>query len=102
MLQRAPQTPRLDPHDGVEVGVEVLAAAEHLRRNGVALQPMPPAGQGLLDHEAEEVPQPNGRLEIAVSEEALELRPHLLGRGLPGCLGGRGRADPASGHGQVL
>ena len=52
-LERAPQSPSLDPHDGIFL-IKAFIAVEYLDRNGIALYALGTPRQGLLDDIAQE------------------------------------------------
>ena len=55
-LEGTPQPARLDPHDGVHGGVEVLPAAEDRRGDRRLGESLPALGERLVDDVAEEGP----------------------------------------------
>ena len=72
-LEGPPQAAGLDPHDGVEQGVEIVLAPEHLGGKGHLRQLFAAAGEGLVHHETEEVAGTPRRVEVGTQQDPLEL-----------------------------
>ena len=75
-LERAPEPPGLDAHDGVHDGVEVVAAAEDAGGNRGLGQLFPAPGEGLLDDETEELLGAAGGVEVGAGQDLLDLAAH--------------------------
>lgn len=83
-LEATPQLARLDADDRIVLRVEVRVATEHPDGDGVGLQLARATGKRLLDHEAQEAPEPFRRDEPVAGEDALERTPHRDRRRLSG------------------
>ena len=79
-LDRAPQPGRLDPHDRIELRVELGVAAEHLDADGVGLDAVGLAVQHRLDDEAQESAKLRRAAEHVAADHALDRRPDLVRR----------------------
>ena len=68
----------LDADDGVELRVELCVATEHLGSDGVGLDPLRPAGEGVLDDIGPKAPIALADVETWRLEDALQLRANAL------------------------
>ena len=100
-FQRPPQATRLDPHDRVDDGVEVLGSAEDRGGDRDLRELVAAAGERLLHDEAQELARALRRVEVGSLEDQLQLAAHGTCPGAPSGPGYAGAVFPLilhSGH----
>ena len=79
-LDGAPQPRRLDPHDRIELRVELGVAPEHLDADGVGFDAVGLAVQHRLDDEAQERAELRRAAEHVAADHSLQRSPDLVRR----------------------
>ncbi len=77
LVEPGAQTPRFDPHDGVNPWIELIAAAEELDADDIFLEPLAAAGERLLDEIAEQAAGSAAVRKQRRAEHPLERGPNL-------------------------
>jgi hypothetical protein len=89
-LDRAPQPRRLDPHDRIDLGIELDVSPEHFDANGVGFDAVSLAAQNRLNDKAKKRAELRRTAEHVAADHPLGRRSNLVAReSIAECVGHR-------------